>query len=93
MCSSKQAVACEPWRAQSSAPRQVSFHPRDATRLFSGSEDGLVQLSSVAGALDEDEGFLVRCPARMCRGNACRHAVQLPCEVCDVYVAAFLPLI
>ncbi|KAK9846550.1 hypothetical protein WJX81_006399 [Elliptochloris bilobata] len=37
---------------------QVYFHPRDAGRLFSGSEDGLVQLSSVAGTLDEDEGFL-----------------------------------
>ena len=45
------------------ALRQVCFHPQDATRLFSGSEDGLVQLSSVAGALDEDEGFLVRCQA------------------------------
>lgn len=90
VCSNKYAVAYEPWRAQSSALRQVSFHPLDATRLFSGSEDGLVQLSSVAGALDEDEGFLVRCQARMRQakqaGMLCRQC-RLPCPVCGAPLA------
>ncbi len=47
---------------------QVYFHPLDAGKFFSGSEDGLVQLSSVAGVLDEEEGFLVSCatPCAVC---------------------------